>query len=375
MNLSVSKHLQTLILVIATIVFIASAKYLINPQIDTKIPTYVPVNSPGSIVLSQSVQALKTAAYGDKNITILNFDLTADNSEDIVLNEINFAVYPAYFYEKLDESSIYNIRLTDKDGKVYASAKNISFTLNQYQQQKAFIYLKGKVTIPKGATKNLSLIADVMPNPSISGIKVTIPDYGKSISEHVSVYGVSSFAHIKIEGEARLESYIKPNDNIGSLTIYGSKGQISPKSKGTGIQIGNIHLSATDEEDITITKIALRLTNFIPGQFKNLKLVNIENGLTFGNVLINPSVTDTSNPNLIFKGNLTLKKGASTTYALISDVNIPTHGEYGIQLQRELETVTPSKSDYPKWITAHGVSTKLPVYLFGDVLIWLTFEE
>ena len=171
--------------------------------------------------------------------------------------------------------------------------------------------------------------------------------------------------------------YLKPNDSVGAVTVSGAI-DFAPRYPRSSQQVllSKIYITASEEEDITIGKLGVRITNYVAGQFKNVKLIGPDNK-QFGATISNPVVVDYEYPNALFSGQLTVLAGQTVELGLFSDVSIPSSSksEYGTSLQREIMISIYDGKDSNRWITATGNKSASPVRAFGAVDTWLEFSE
>ncbi len=345
----------------------------------------------GSLIVSDIEDKIPTvASYGEKEVEILSFNLTADLTEDIKIQGIAVAFYSGIYGDRLDRFAIRNIYLIDDYGYIYSQPDGLSYfqeTLSQdksWPHRNTYAWFNGKSIIEKGTTKKFRLIADIPEDSSLTDIYAVLPDLKKLsgstfeyvIPSHFKAVGLESKRKPNIIGGANKKTHLRPQNNIGSV-LLDSDSSYNPVYHRISKEavLSKIDIFAGKEEDILLSKIGLRITNLIPSQFKNIKLVT-EDATQYGGIIRNPQERGTG-PNIIFYGNQVIKAGERLRLNLIADVEIPSSKDsaFGTNLQREVVAFVLSPQNYSEWITARGLSSNRNVYSFGSVNTWLKFTE
>lgn len=355
------------------------------------INTSQPNSSMGSLVVS-NVQNKnpKTVSYGTKNVELLNFNLKADSTEDVELSGVAIEFYSTVYGEQLDRFALRNMRLVDEHGNTYSQSDG----LNSFQEiapdrswgyTTTYVSFNGKSIIQKGTTKTFKLVVDVPADLLLPAIHATLPSwtgasestFGKGISAHFKAIGLNSHEQPNITGDSNDVVYLKPQNNVGSIVISSEPSfrPVYPRFS-KGVILSKINISAGNEEDVSVSKIAMRVSNFVPGQFKNVKLVR-ESGVQYGATIEHPLEVEANNPNLVFYDNELIKTSNNVVFNLIADVEIPAaeDSEYGTQLQREVVVYVLTPQNYSKWITTKGIASGGEVYVAGGVDTWLQFTN
>ncbi len=349
------------------------------------------LDRPGSLVVSDVSNKIPEAvSYGRRNVDIFRFNLSADTTEDIELFGIAIQFYSRLYGEELDRFALRNMRLIDEYGNIYALSDGLSFLQEiapdrSWAYKTTYTWFNGEDVIQKGTTRTFSLVADI-PSDSLlsavhavlpSGIRVPESAFGGGISAYFKAVGSNSRQQPNITGSARGVVYLRPQNSIGSIVVSHDPLFPSVYSRSSKeVILSKINISAGIEEDISVSKIAMRISNFVPGQFKNVKLVK-ENGIQYGATIENPLEVEGLNPNLFFFGDERVGAGESLALDLIADVDIPSAKEskYGIQLQREVIIPVLTSQNYSKWIIAKGIISGEEVYVFGAVSAWPKFTD
>ncbi len=364
---------------------------LLEPRSSAKIePKKEGARADFSIAVSNTLGKFpKTVDYGTENVELLSFNLRVGSAEDIELSGIAIEFYSKFYGEQLDRFAIRNMRLIDEEGNIYSRADALSSFQEtaidkSWGYTTTYVWFKGKDILPKGTTKTFKLLVNIPSDSSLRAIRAILPSwkgspestFGKGIGAHFKAIGVESREAPEIRGDARGVAYLKPVNNIGSITIS-SEESFKPVYSRTSknVVLSKIYLITGKEEDIEVSKIAMRLTNFIPGQFRNLKLIQ-EDGSQYGNTIQNPPEIS-HKPNLVFNDRLVLKADNMLLFKLIGDVSIPSSqmSEYGTQLQRELVIYLLTPQNYSDWITAKGITSGKDVFVSGAVDTWLQFNN
>lgn len=391
--------LAVILLVLAAIGISSVAAYLLIDKSNTNKHTSndigkQQVDEPiavGSLNVSNvENQISKTISYGTKDTELLKFNLSAGPTEDIELSGVAIEFYSNVYGEQLGRFALRNMRLADERGVIYAQSDGLS-SFQETASDKSWAYsttytwFNGESTIPKSTTRTFKLTADIPSDSSLSAIHALLPSgtgapestFGEGVSAHFKAVGLNSHQKPDITGEARGVVYFRPENDIGSVTVSDDPSfhPTHPRNSKE-IILSKINVVAGDEEDVLISKIGMRISNFVPGQFKNIKLVK-EGGNQYGTTIKNPPEIESNNPNLVFFGNETVEAGNSMTFNLIADVEIPSAktSEYGTQLQREVIIYVLTPQNYSSWITARGVESGRDVYVSGAVGTMLQFTE
>ncbi len=328
-------------------------------------------------------------SYGEEGVEILNFNLTANSIEDIELQGVAVTFSLGIYGEILNGSEIKNLYLVDEYGYVYSNADEGLSYLEEIAPDRSWGYrtiyawFTGRKTIKKGTTNNFKLIIDIPNKPSFPLIQAILPDekrvsessFGDGISSYFKAKGVDSGKKPEITGSAKGSVYLRPENDIGSVLLFfdSSYNPVYPRISKEAI-LSKIDIFAGKEEDILLSKVGLRITNLVHGQFKNIRLVS-ENGIQYGKVIENPPII--TGPNVVFYGDKVIKSGQKVRFNLVSDIEIPSLEEsnYGTQLQREVVAFIATSESPSDWIVAKGLSSGKNVYNFGGVNTWLKFSE
>lgn len=330
---------------------------------------------PGIITITTPSESDATAHFGDTDISLLTLIIENSPIEDVLIKRISVPIYSTDFFEKLSEDSLLNIRIVDDTGKVLSSSE-LTFQSEFLQQNKiAYAVFSLNLNLIKSEQKKFVILADI-PADSTAGIVATIPAYTNYNQPelHFETIGRESRKALDVDGEISQATYFRPNDGKGALLLSDITVEPTPfPANGTNTKLATISFEAQKEEDIEVSKIGVRITNYIPGQYRNVKLIT-DDGKQFGQTVVKPSIVDSSYPNAIFTGKLIVLKGETRKISVVSDTAIPQNGEYGIELQREITMLFPANSPFDRWVTATGVITKEKVYGFGYIEGFLEFE-
>lgn len=167
---------------------------------------------------------------------------------------------------------------------------------------------------------------------------------------------------------------LKAQNNLGSLTISTDESSFFryPRSS-KGVVLSRLYLTAGEKEDVEVSKIAMRISNLVPGQFQNVKLLQ-EGATQYGSTIENPPEIEGFEPNVIFKDKTVIKTSQTSVFILIADVDISSFemSEFGTRLQREVSVPALTRKndfrrlrDYSKWISAKGVISSQKVFVSG----------
>lgn len=251
-----------------------------------------------SVALSADTPASANLTYGATRVTFTKFNVTASNDGDIVLGSVTVKRSGVGSSTNFDAVYLYDgmTRLT--------SGQSINSTTN------SVTFNNVGVTITKGTTKTLSIVADVATSATSGsnalGIEAAsaITAGGATVSGSFPVVG-NMMSHTNVQG--------------GSITIAksGANPLTAPKAGELQAKVAEFRLTAGSIEEVTVRSIALyQVGNISTGNLTNFNLkqagttVATATGMTSGGSII-----------LNFTNPFLMAKGAVRTFDLYADVS------------------------------------------------------
>jgi hypothetical protein len=309
----------------------------------------------GSLTVSTSPDnpAGQTVVYGTRYLELLRFNLTADPIEDIKVTGIATEFFSRVYGEILPSTILSNLRILYDNTQYGPTVPNLSSASqtapdNSWAYSTTYVWFYGDLTIPRGSTRTLKLIADVTGNENIgiNSIKALIPSwtglgdwmFAKGTSAHFIAKGMSSGKTPNISGEASGNMfYFRKPSTEGSLTLSTSSEIPSGQtySKGTnGAKLLKIDFTASPEEAIKVMGITIYISKDITdtsktplaGDLKNIKLIQPD-GRVYGKVVSDIGDLPVSNGSRVLSQSsdgFVVNAGGISSLTLVADIPITT---------------------------------------------------
>lgn len=249
-----------------------------------------------SVALAADTPASANLTNNATHVTYTKFNVTASNDGDIVLQSVT--VHRSGVGASADFESVYlydgATRLTT--GRSINTSTNVA-TFNGLS-----------LTIPRGTTKALSIVADMN---STTGTGTS--SLGIASASAVTAGGATVSGSFPVMGNMMGLSNIAS----GTITIAKSGTLSNPKAGETGAKVAEFQLTASSVEDVKVSSLTL----YQVGNINNGYLTNFMLKQAGTTVATATGVTSGGNIVLNFTSPFSMDRGGSRTFQLYADVS------------------------------------------------------
>lgn len=302
---------------------------------------------PGSLHVSSigGPEEYHIARYGDNDVVLGIFNVSADDHEDINLRGITVELYSGVYGNELTFPGVSHLRMVDNDTRVvYAQVPAVTdecYAVNATQDQctAAYHYVRfvGNTTIPKGATRRFVILGDISSAWRFNqpDLNIVLPSwtsasgrFSEGISSRFEATGVTSGVSPRVTGEASSGIYMEWGEDPGLLAVYGDGsffGELPPINQAA--TISHFYVRASNTSDVDLSFVAPHVSNFIRGQYTNLRLV-ADDGVQFGDTVAAPAVRE----DISFNADRIIHAGEVVGFRLIADTNIKAENQYEVDI-------------------------------------------
>jgi hypothetical protein len=219
-----------------------------------------------AVSLAAGSTAASTLSPGITGVVFTKFNLTASSGEDIDVSSItvrSYEVNSAANSDVLDANEISNVKLMDGTTQIGSTVSNPTLGVATFA---------ANLRIAAGATKTLSVVADVPSAVGASYIKFSIPGAG-TVSDDITSTGVLSTADIVETGSATGNKMtIASGSIVVSMSATPVLGNVVINS--ADVTLANIILTAGNAEDVVVNSIKVSNTGTLAdiADLSNIKL-------------------------------------------------------------------------------------------------------
>ena len=324
------------------------------------------VASSGSLTVSlnSTSPAAATVGKATTGVEFAKIDLRAGTGENILVSSLTVRAYEASgTANAADTDEITNIALYDGTTQIGTTVARPTSGVAAFSPN---------ITVAAGATKTLTVKADVPSDTTAEYLHIDLPGAG-TIADDITSTGVSSGANITETGSAtgNLMTVASPTITASMASSLGASNEVV---NSTGRTIGRLALVAGAGENVIVSTVKISFddantlngTSSADSYLNNIKLVDKDNHSTqYGET---KDITDGTADYAQFNGitNLTIEKSSTKYIDILADVKAGS-GTYYCGVYAEEDITGSGLSSTPVTSTGTGVSAGVTIRAYGAV--------